>query len=502
MRPQIGNVPTKKVRIYWKIKGVIDKQISFLNLNIIWKDGLNMSTNNLSTFDDAKMTPLRKFAIWLVALGEFVDGYDLLVMGAALIMLKPEMGLSAAQVGLLGAIAFVGAGVGLLIFGELTDRLGRKKVFVITLTSFVILCIVSAFVTNFEQLLVVRFLIGVAVGADIVTSMAFIAEIAPRKKRGALAGALPQILWVLGAVVAQVLGGILYLNMGEGAWRWLFAIGAVPAFLILLGRAYIPESPRWLLQQGRIEEAKKAIKKLGMSENIITGFQQTYQSNKKTTYLDVFRKPYTRQALLGFFILTLAPLWGAVSSVTGTYVIKYVGNLGEVFSIFAGTFLWIGAIVGAIFAYLFLDKIGRFNAVILACSLGFVITMILSTGIEKYPFWFLLTFFSLAVVDKFGACSFWVIPTELLPTHLRGRAQGISNAGARFMVAFTTFIVPVGIEKIGFSTTIQLLGSSGLLLAIYAMTGRKFEPNGKYLEDASLDDIQNHGEKQNVHVNI
>ncbi|MGG1678191.1 MFS transporter [Neobacillus sp. NRS-1170] len=459
--------------------------------------------NNLSTFDDAKMTRMRKFAIWLVALGEFVDGYDLLVMGAALIMLKPEMGLTAAQTGLLGAAAFVGAGIGLLIFGELTDKLGRKKVFVVTLISFIILSIVSAFVTNYEQLMVIRFLIGIAVGAEIVTSMAFLAEISPREKRGALAGALPQIIWVTGAIVAQVLGGILYLNIGEGAWRWLFAFGAVPALLILLGRAYVPESPRWLLQQGRIEEAKKAIKKLGMSENIITGFQPTDHSPKKSkaSYLDIFRKPYTRQALLGFFILTLAPLWGSVSSVMGTYVIKYVGDLGEVFSIFAGTFLWIGALCGAILAYLFLDKIGRFNTVILACSLGFVIAMILSTGIEKSPFWFLLTFFCLALVDKFGACSFWVIPTELLPTHLRGRAQGISNAGARFMVAFTAFIVPVGIEKIGFSTTIQLLGCSGLVLAIYAMTGRKFEPKGKSLEDSSIDQIQNvggSGEEQRV----
>ncbi|MCM3717625.1 MFS transporter [Fictibacillus phosphorivorans] len=454
-----------------------------------------MSSTDFSTFDDAKMTPLRKLAIWLVALGEFVDGYDLLVMGAALIMLTPEMGLTASQVGLLGAAAFVGAGIGLLIFGELTDRLGRKKVFVVTLISFIILSIASAFVMNFEQLLAVRLLIGIAVGADIVTSMAFLAEISPREKRGAFAGALPQIVWVLGAIVAQVLGGILYLNIGEGAWRWLFAFGAVPAALILLGRAYIPESPRWLLQQGRVKEARKALTKLGMSESIITSYQQRdhSQPTKKASYLDVFRKPYTRQALLGFIILTAAPLWGSVSSVTGTYVIKYVGNLGEVFSIFAGTFLWVGAMIGALLAYKYLDKIGRFNTVIFACSAGFVIAMILSTGIEKYPFWFLLTFYSLAIVDKFGACSFWVIPTELLPTHLRGRAQGISNAGARFMVAFTAYIVPVGIEKIGFSTTIQLLGFSGLLLAIYGITGRKYEPKGKSLEDASFDRIEDSG---------
>ena len=125
------------------------------------------------------LSPRQRYAAGLIAFGEFIDGYDLLVMGAAVILLRKQFGLTPQEVGLLGASTFMGAIVGLLVFGDLSDRVGRRSIFVINLFFFVVFALGSAFVTNVTWLFIMRFLVGVGVGMDIPTSTAYLAEIAP-----------------------------------------------------------------------------------------------------------------------------------------------------------------------------------------------------------------------------------------------------------------------------------------------------------------------------------
>src|SRR5579875_2289996 len=128
------------------------------------------TTTALASLDDRPLSPTQRYAAILVALGEFIDGYDLLVMGGALIFLRPQFHLSPSQVGMLGAAGFLGAMVGMLIFGDMSDRLGRRAIFVANLIFFVIFSILSAFIQTVPQLFFVRFLVGVGVGMDVPTS--------------------------------------------------------------------------------------------------------------------------------------------------------------------------------------------------------------------------------------------------------------------------------------------------------------------------------------------
>ena len=105
---------------------------------------------------------------------------------------------------MLGAAGFLGAMVGLVVFGDMSDRLGRRAIFVANLVFFVVFSIVSAFITSVPQLFIVRFLVGLGVGMDIPTSTAYLAEIAPARHRGKVLGALTQVTWILGALTSTL----------------------------------------------------------------------------------------------------------------------------------------------------------------------------------------------------------------------------------------------------------------------------------------------------------
>ena len=210
------------------------------------------------------MTRPRRRALVAIGLGEFVDAYDLIVISGAFFALQSHFRLSSGEVAWLQAAAFFGSAVGALFFGDLADRIGRRRVFVLNLVAFVGLALVSAVVTEVWMLFVVRILIGVAIGADIAASISFLAELSPKGSRGGWTGAMPQITWSLGAICAVLVDAGLYALVGTQSWRLAFAAGALPAVAVLLLRRSLPDSPRWLLAQGRVEEAVAAFEQFGV----------------------------------------------------------------------------------------------------------------------------------------------------------------------------------------------------------------------------------------------
>jgi MFS transporter, putative metabolite transport protein len=437
------------------------------------------------------MTPVRRRAMLLIALGEFLDGYDLISIAGALLLLRPQFDMTASQTGLLGASAFFGAAIGLLVAGAAADRIGRRVVFVYNFWLFAALSILSAFVTGYTQLLIARVLLGVAIGADIATSMTFLGEISPRHSRGAWTGALPQMAWTFGALVSLAVALLFIEIFGAQAWRWLFGVGAIPAIIILLGRRTLPESPRWLLSHGRTQEAEAAMRAFGLAmspgETNKAPQQAAYQE-RRSSYLDIFRAPYTRQAWLAIIIIGFTPLVGASASVAGPYVLHFVGLLGQTAALKAGMLIWIGGLVGSTIALLTIDKVGRIWSSVISCW-GCALCMLLLVAFVQTPILFVTIYTLYGVFIWFGASSFWVLPTELLPTRLRARAQGVGNGLARFMVGITTWIVPTGIATIGFAGTFVSLSLCGVAIGLYALTGRRFEPRGRDLHELAADDF-------------
>ena len=191
--------------------------------------------------------------------GPFLDGYVLSIIGVALVQISPKFGMSSAEEGLVGASALVGIFLGAFLGGWLTDKFGRQVLFTIDLAAIILCSIAQFFVGDVFWLIILRLLIGMAVGADYPIATSLLAEFSPRKWRGPLLGAFVA-MWFVGAAAAYVVGEIL-LHFEDG-WRWMLASAAVPAILIVLARLGTPESPRWLLKRGRVDEANEVLRKV------------------------------------------------------------------------------------------------------------------------------------------------------------------------------------------------------------------------------------------------
>ena len=203
---------------------------------------------------------------WLViaALGItwILDGLEVTIVGnIAGILVEPDSGLNftEAQVGLAGGIYIAGACTGALFFSYLTDRFGRKRMFLITLAVYLIFSFLTAFSWDFWSFVVFRFLAGTGIGGEYSAIYSAVDELIPARFRGQVALAISGSYWIgamLGSGLAIILLNENIISQFYG-WRVAFWLGAVLGICILLIRRYVPESPRWLLTHGRNEEAEE-----------------------------------------------------------------------------------------------------------------------------------------------------------------------------------------------------------------------------------------------------
>jgi MFS family permease len=201
----------------------------------------------------------------VVALGItwILDGLEVTLAGTVAGALKasPVLQFSNADVGLAGSAYLAGAVLGAIFFGWLTDRLGRKKLFFITLTVYLLATAATAFSWNLASFLLFRFITGAGIGGEYAAINSTIQELVPARVRGWTDLCINGSFWIgaaLGALAAIVLLDPTLLAPDHG-WRAAFLIGAIMALIVFFMRLWLPESPRWLMTHGRAQEAEKIV---------------------------------------------------------------------------------------------------------------------------------------------------------------------------------------------------------------------------------------------------
>ncbi|MCD7036069.1 MFS transporter [Metabacillus sp. GX 13764] len=426
---------------------------------------------------DLDSAPLNKFHFKITALtfgANFSDGYSLGAIGTALALIGPQMNLGSSWMGLLGSSALIGIFLGSILLGRLGDAIGRQKLY---LYDFLLLAIASAlqfFVQGPVELFILRLIIGFCIGADYAIGPALVSEFVPKKHRGSLLGTLT-VMWTVGYVAAYFAGTLLA-QAGPDSWRWLLASSTLPAILVLILRIGTPESPRWLMSKGRIEEAKAIIHKyIGANVSI----HEVKKESRTLGFMDLFRKKYAVRTAFAalFYICNVLPyfaIYTFLPLILEQMKIKdeFLGN------VLLNGFLLLGGIAGLWFLHKMTRRkftIGSF--VILAASLSLLGIWPNGPFLYMMPFFLLFTF----VMSGFSNIT-QVYPAELFPTEIRGSGIGLANGLSRIGAAIGTFFLPVSMESIGLGPS--MLWLAGVLL-IGAVVSIAWAPE---TGDVSLDD--------------
>jgi len=227
----------------------------------------NGRSNILTRLDQRVPTRFYWQLTLLATLGGFLFGYDTSNIGSALNFVPYH--LKGLALGYLVSGASLGAAAGAILAGPLADRFGRKALLVIDAGIYAAGSILSAVTWHTSVLLIARTLIGVAIGADSAIATAYIAEYAPKDRRGSLT-MLQQWMITVGILVAYIVALIIFAlwpaSAASSGWRLVLGLGAVPALIGLVMRSRMPESPRWLLRHGKYDEVRKAMATLGVED--------------------------------------------------------------------------------------------------------------------------------------------------------------------------------------------------------------------------------------------
>lgn len=397
---------------------------------------------------------LRKRAL-LSAAGAFLDGYDLLIINAALLVLVPAFGLSGRETGLLTSLPFIGMVIGALGAGRLCDRFGRRRIYMIDVISFLVIALTLSVAQEFWQLVILRFLLGIAIGMDMPTGTSMLAEFSPRHLLGRLTG-LMQTVWVFGGMIAAIMGYLIYHVFGDDAWRWMFASAAVPALVIAIMRHSLPETPRWMAMRDLSAEAAG---------------EQTPPA-ARSGLMEIIRTPAFRVAVVFFTVYwTVESFLGGPPFVYTALIFNKVLEFGASEALLLNALLSFIYVLANVFAqFVILDRFGRKPLAAVVCgitALGAVATGLLAdTSVAL-----VIAFAAFAVATQVAPLPFFPWSVEQLPTRIRATGQSIGSAGAKFgqFIGLNIFTTAT-ISSIGWSTYFIGVGAAFALLAVFVIT--------------------------------
>ncbi|MGG1575602.1 MFS transporter [Fictibacillus sp. NRS-1165] len=434
--------------------------------------------------DSPKLKRFQRKVTLLSAAGTFLDGFDLTVIAVAMPLILNQWDIGPGLQGLITSSAVIGSLIGALWLGNLTDKFGRKAMYVVDLLAFVVFAALTAFAQAPWQLILFRFLLGIGIGADYPISATLVSEFSSTKSRGKHSTSLGA-MWFVGAVTAYLVG-ILLVPVGPSAWRYMLMVGAVFALIVFFFRVTLPESPRWLASRGREKEAEEIMLKITGQKVAIP-----LASASKTKFSHVFSKTLFKRTFFvcGFWFCYAVAYYG-ISMYTPTILKPFTDGSQMMVYMGSGTVSLLG-LLGAIVGTNLVERIGR-RPLIITSFTGLSIALIILALNPTPTLSFLVILFSLAVLfaNMGGGILNFVYPTELFPTSIRASASGLATGVSRIgsimgILVFPNLVAAWGNSKaLWFFAVISLIG-----LIISALLAP--ETKGKRLEDLNNESTSN-----------
>ncbi|WP_287750682.1 MFS transporter [Burkholderia sp.] len=422
----------------------------------------------------------RKFLAKLTAVisgGMFIDGFILGCVGIVMPAITHDLLLSPVWQGLIGASALIGIFVGGPIGGWLADRVGRRPMFTIDLGIFLVGSAAQFFVAEAWQLFVVRLVMGIAIGADYSIGWPLLAEFAPARLRGKLLAIL-ELVWYVGYLVSYAIGwGLTESSMAS--WQVILGLSTVPTVIVFLMRLGTPESPHWLMSQGKVAEAKALAKEyMGADE-----FREL-QSNGATAkygFRSLISPAYFKSTFFVsmFWVCNVTPYFAI-----GAFAPIVLERLGLKEGLTGGLVLNGVAVLGTIIAVMLIEKVGRRMLAIPPFFVSAVALMSVALFSDVSSELILVCFFTFSLVNAISTVLTGVYPSEVFPTEIRGIGVGVATAVSRVGAAMGTFLLPVVIESYGVGVAMMIAAGISLVGGVISCALAP-ETKGQSLSEAS-----------------
>jgi MFS transporter, SP family, galactose:H+ symporter len=417
------------------------------------------------------------FLASIAAIAGFLFGYDEGVIAVARPLLDKDFPMTPLVGGFMTAAVPLGALFGASIAGPITDRFGRRRVLMAAAALFAIGALIAAGMTATWILVAARLVLGFAIGLAAVTAPLYIAESAPLAIRGALVSTYQLAITV--GILASYLTGLAI--TGEGMWRVMFALGAVPGLLFLIGLMFLPESPRWLVLRGFLDKAGASLQRLrganALVEKELDEIARTAraEAGQKAGYATLL-EPTVRPALIvGVGLFFLQQLSGINAVIYyAPEIFNHAGFDSAETQVLATTGVGAVNFLTTILAMYLIDKIGRRPVLVLG-FIGTAATMLTIAfaviNPSVVPAWVVIVALLLYIASF--AISLGPLPhvmmSEIFPLRVRGpgmSAASISNWGFNFVVVFAFPLMLAGIGLAATFTIFAVICFAGILFTL------------------------------------
>jgi MFS transporter, SP family, galactose:H+ symporter len=432
----------------------------------------------------------------IAAMGGFLFGFDTGVISGALNFLQDPKGwgISDFDLGWVTTAVLIGAVLGCLISGRITDILGRKRIIIATSVIFMFGAIASGSAPNVEILIISRIILGIVIGIASFSVPLYIAEISPARHRGALV-CLNQLMITIGILVSYISDYWFANDADPFSWRMMFHIGFIPGFILFAGMFFLPETPRWLISKGKEEKGKNILEKVEDPDLV----DETFNKMKEEIALDAKTKITLKQLfspwlkfplIIGIGIMVYSEFTGIDTIVYYTpKIFKIAGYISNEQAILPAIIIGLANVLFTIVSIFLLDKIGRRPLYLIGLA-GMVINLAAmgtcfyfqnSLGIFfSYCTIISMILFIISFAISFGPLG-WLLISEIFPLKLRGLGMSVSsiaNWASNMTVNFLFLKVVNVISLSGAFWTFSLIGLSALIWGYYYIP----ETKGKSLE--------------------
>jgi len=442
---------------------------------------------------DADHEPVRRAVVWtaaITALGGLLFGYDTGVVSGALLFLHTSFSnVTSFDKELVTGLLLAGAAVGAFLAGRLADRIGRRSVILITAAVFVAGVLGAAFSPTLWFLIVMRFVIGLAVGSASMAVPLYISEVAPPRVRGALVS-FNQLALTMGILFAFLVD---YALSSAAAWRLMFGLAAIPAVLLFVGMLTQAESPVWLVTHDRIAEARRVLTRVRSADHDIDGEIDDIRSlsGRTASYRELLRPGVRKLVVIGVVMAVFQQVTGINTVIYYAPTLLHQAGLGDSASLLANVGNGIVNVAMTVVAIRLIDKVGR-RVLLIGGTVGMAIALFVVaatfavSGSTLGHTAAIVAVVSLAVYTGSFAIGlgpvFWLLISEIYPERIRGKSMSvatIANWGANFVVAVTFLTLLNAITNAG---TFLLMGV--LTLGAVAYFWKKVpETEGKTLQE-------------------